>query len=204
MQSFRNKRFDILVATDVAARGLDVDHIDLVVNYDLPQAPEDYVHRIGRTGRADREGRAISLITPQEKNLWFRIDKFLNPDKYKDRSFGSNRGSNNNGKSRWGNKRVSSSNKSTTYTRSNRDSTSKYTPKSDSEKAANPTVDRQHRTKENSYEKQHRGFNTANKSFNDMHKGKKAQDHAHHALDKKIHKVKSDGNTSFKEQIDNT
>jgi ATP-dependent RNA helicase DeaD len=53
---------ELLVATDVAARGLDIDEIDIVFNYDLPQDPEDYVHRIGRTGRAGRSGRAVSFV----------------------------------------------------------------------------------------------------------------------------------------------
>ena len=58
---FRNGSCRILVATDVAARGLDIDHLDLVVNFDLPLKPEDYVHRIGRTGRAGRKGTAVTL-----------------------------------------------------------------------------------------------------------------------------------------------
>ena len=59
---FRDKTIELLIATDVAARGLDIDEVDLVINYDLPQDPEDYVHRIGRTGRAGRDGRAVSFV----------------------------------------------------------------------------------------------------------------------------------------------
>ena len=59
---FREGKFDLLVATDVAARGLDIDDVEAVFNYDIPQDPEDYVHRIGRTGRAGREGRAVSFV----------------------------------------------------------------------------------------------------------------------------------------------
>lgn len=59
---FRDGKVELLIATDVAARGLDIDEVDIVVNYDLPQDPEDYVHRIGRTGRAGREGRAVSFV----------------------------------------------------------------------------------------------------------------------------------------------
>ena len=66
MNSFRTGGLDILVATDVAARGIDVRNIDLVVNYDLPLDSESYVHRIGRTGRADRLGTAHTLIYRQE------------------------------------------------------------------------------------------------------------------------------------------
>ncbi|KOR27891.1 hypothetical protein TI04_12305, partial [Achromatium sp. WMS2] len=60
-------KLDILVATDVAARGLDVDRITHVVNYDIPNDPESYVHRIGRTGRAGRVGHAILLVEPRER-----------------------------------------------------------------------------------------------------------------------------------------
>ena len=66
MNSFRTGRLDILVATDVAARGIDVRNIDLVVNYDLPIDSESYVHRIGRTGRAVKMGTAHSLIYRRE------------------------------------------------------------------------------------------------------------------------------------------
>ena len=66
MHSFRDGRTEILVATDVAARGIDVDDIEAVFNYDVPQDDEYYVHRIGRTGRAGREGRAFSLVVGKE------------------------------------------------------------------------------------------------------------------------------------------
>ncbi len=72
MTKFRNRSTRILVATDVAARGIDVENLDLVVNYDLPFEPEVYIHRIGRTGRAGKTGRAVSLATAREK---FRIEE---------------------------------------------------------------------------------------------------------------------------------
>lgn len=83
IRAFRSKKFDILVATDVAARGLDIPHIEQVINYDLPQSPEDYIHRIGRTGRAGAKGFACSLVTPQDKRSWQAIDRLLNPELYK-------------------------------------------------------------------------------------------------------------------------
>ena len=79
IKSFRNNKYRILVATDVAARGLDIPHIEQVVNFDLPQCEEDFIHRIGRTGRAGKSGKAISLITPQDNIKWSNICKMMNP-----------------------------------------------------------------------------------------------------------------------------
>jgi ATP-dependent RNA helicase DeaD len=73
---FREKRMQILVATDVAARGLDVERISHVVNWSLPHDPESYVHRVGRTGRAGNTGTAITFVTPEEYRKLFRIRKF--------------------------------------------------------------------------------------------------------------------------------
>jgi ATP-independent RNA helicase DbpA len=67
MARFRNHSIRVLVATDVAARGLDIEGLDLVVNYELPFQPEIYIHRIGRTGRAGKEGTAVSLVGPQDR-----------------------------------------------------------------------------------------------------------------------------------------
>jgi ATP-dependent RNA helicase DeaD len=75
INELRDGKLDILVATDVAARGLDVDRISHVVNYDIPTDPESYVHRIGRTGRAGRKGDAISFVTPRERYLLRSIEK---------------------------------------------------------------------------------------------------------------------------------
>jgi ATP-dependent RNA helicase DeaD len=75
MQRFRGRRSDILVATDVAARGLDVQHVSHVVNYDVPMAAEAYVHRIGRTGRAGRTGVAITLTEPREHRMLRNIER---------------------------------------------------------------------------------------------------------------------------------
>ena len=71
----RTGALDVLVATDVAARGLDVDRIGLVVNFDVPREPETYVHRIGRTGRAGREGEALSFVTPSEQSRLRQIER---------------------------------------------------------------------------------------------------------------------------------
>lgn len=78
MRNFRGGNIEVLVATDVAARGLDVDDVDLVVNVDLPYDEEDYVHRIGRTGRAGRSGKAISLVSGREIFLLQRIQRYAN------------------------------------------------------------------------------------------------------------------------------
>ena len=75
IDQLKDGKLDILVATDVAARGLDVDRISHVVNYDIPTDPESYVHRIGRTGRAGRKGDAISFVTPRERYLLKSIEK---------------------------------------------------------------------------------------------------------------------------------
>ena len=78
LQSFRNRRCRIIVATDVAARGIDVPHIQHVINYDLPECAEDYIHRIGRTGRAGAQGSALSFICPQDGSKWRSIYKLMN------------------------------------------------------------------------------------------------------------------------------
>ncbi|MGZ9107200.1 MAG: DEAD/DEAH box helicase [Micavibrio sp.] len=79
VQSFRSKRFRILVATDVASRGLDIPHIEHVINYDLPQVAEDYIHRIGRTARAGAEGNAMCFVLPSDGGKWNAINRILNP-----------------------------------------------------------------------------------------------------------------------------
>lgn len=79
INGFREKRFRILVATDIAARGLDIPHIEHVINHDLPQCPEDFIHRIGRTARAGAEGSALSLITAEDGDKWRAINRLINP-----------------------------------------------------------------------------------------------------------------------------
>ncbi|MDR9406102.1 MAG: DEAD/DEAH box helicase [Spiribacter sp.] len=77
LAGFKRGDVRVLVATDIAARGLDIDHLPHVVNYDLPQVAEDYVHRIGRTGRAGNAGEAISLVAPDEAKLLKGIERLL-------------------------------------------------------------------------------------------------------------------------------
>jgi superfamily II DNA/RNA helicase len=77
MLDFRNNKVDVLVATDIVSRGIDVDDIPLVINYDVPRDAEDYVHRIGRTARAENEGEAITLVSPEDKNFFNKIERFL-------------------------------------------------------------------------------------------------------------------------------
>ena len=80
LMKFRKNQFQILVATDVAARGLDIPLIEHVINYDIPQNPEDYIHRIGRTARAGAKGSALTFLTPADKKNWYLIEKLLNPN----------------------------------------------------------------------------------------------------------------------------
>ena len=77
LSQFKEGKLQVLVATDVAARGLDIDDMPLVVNYELPHVPEDYIHRIGRTGRAGATGEAISLVAPEEEKYLAEIEKLL-------------------------------------------------------------------------------------------------------------------------------
>jgi ATP-dependent RNA helicase DeaD len=77
MNRFREGAADLLIATDVAARGLDIQHVSHVINYDIPESPDVYVHRIGRTGRAGRGGTAITLVQPREHRLLQAIEKVV-------------------------------------------------------------------------------------------------------------------------------
>ena len=95
IKRFRSNKIQILVATDVAARGLDIPNIEHVINYDLPQQPEDYIHRIGRTGRAGAKGQAWSYVTNSDKRQWREIEKILHPHKKNSFNDGGNKGSHN-------------------------------------------------------------------------------------------------------------
>ena len=77
MNGFRNRRFDVLVATDIAARGIDVDQVSHVVNFDMPNTTDAYTHRIGRTGRSDRQGKAYTFVTAEDRDLVFQVEKRL-------------------------------------------------------------------------------------------------------------------------------
>ncbi len=77
LDAFKNGKIHALIATDVAARGLDIDQLPMVINYEIPSAPEDYVHRIGRTGRAGALGVAISLVSPEEEKYLVEIEKLI-------------------------------------------------------------------------------------------------------------------------------
>merc|ERR1719229_264334 len=77
LSGFKAKEKRILVATDVASRGLDVPSVDMVVNFDIPKNSKDYIHRVGRTARAGRSGRAVTLVTQYDIELFQRIEHFL-------------------------------------------------------------------------------------------------------------------------------
>lgn len=77
LQGFREGRYDVLVATDIASRGLDIEDVSHVINYDVPQHPEDYVHRIGRTGRAQARGDALTLMTAEDAQHVAAIERFI-------------------------------------------------------------------------------------------------------------------------------
>lgn len=77
LKGFRNGRFEVLVATDIAARGLDIADVTHVVNYDVPTHPEDYIHRIGRTGRAEATGDAFTLMVAEDGQHVHSIERFI-------------------------------------------------------------------------------------------------------------------------------
>ena len=126
MLDFRAGKIDVLVATDIVARGIDIDDISMVVNYDVPREAEDYVHRIGRTARANADGKAVTLISSKEQSKFGQIENFLGyevrkeavpselgeaPEYHPDRRQGSGRGrGNRQGNNRRSNNRKSSGN----------------------------------------------------------------------------------------------
>jgi ATP-dependent RNA helicase RhlE len=75
VEGFRGGKYKVLVATDIAARGLDIDGIHTVINYEMPDSSDTYVHRVGRTGRADEVGHAITLVTPEERHALALLEK---------------------------------------------------------------------------------------------------------------------------------
>jgi superfamily II DNA/RNA helicase len=83
MRDFRNRKIQILVATDVISRGIDVAGLDLIINFDVPADPEDYIHRVGRTARAHSSGVALTFVSPREKRDLYKIERFLGSTIYK-------------------------------------------------------------------------------------------------------------------------
>lgn len=77
LMKFKSRSLPVLVATDILSRGIDIDNIDLVINYDVPHDGEDYVHRIGRTARAAAEGTAYTFISPKEQRKFLSIERLL-------------------------------------------------------------------------------------------------------------------------------
>ncbi|MGL4226383.1 MAG: helicase-related protein, partial [Rickettsia sp.] len=121
--SFRKSNHRIMVATDVAARGLDIPHTQHVINYDLPMCPEDYLHRIGRTGRAGATGHALSFISPDDVTRWRDIDRLINKGESTPRSEFKNTNKNNRKRSFDCGRRTDSANKGFSSAGNNRKST---------------------------------------------------------------------------------
>jgi len=80
LNEFKNGTVKLLIATDVSARGIDIPNVDFVVNYDLPEVPENYVHRVGRTGRGSQKGKAVSFCSSEEKEILEQIEGFLDKE----------------------------------------------------------------------------------------------------------------------------
>ncbi len=78
MNEFKAQKKNILVATDVASRGLDISNVDLIINYDVPMDSESYVHRVGRTARAGKSGFAVTLVTQYDVEHYLKIEKAIN------------------------------------------------------------------------------------------------------------------------------
>lgn len=91
MDKFRHGKLDVLVATDLAARGLDVSHVENVINYDVPYTPEEYIHRVGRTGRAGKEGSAVTFVTDEDNKKWKAVCNLLAGKSYAGAERRSNR-----------------------------------------------------------------------------------------------------------------
>ncbi len=83
LNGFRNRNFEILVATDILSRGIDIDKIEVIINYNVPSDPEDYVHRVGRTARVDQSGLAITLVNYSENDSFKKIERFIGREIYK-------------------------------------------------------------------------------------------------------------------------
>ncbi|GAB5522169.1 MAG: hypothetical protein Roseis2KO_00410 [Roseivirga sp.] len=77
LNEFKSKKLQILVSTDVISRGIDIDNIDMVINFDVPNDPEDYIHRIGRTARASSEGEAVTFINDDDQYKFGRIEELI-------------------------------------------------------------------------------------------------------------------------------
>jgi ATP-dependent RNA helicase DeaD len=149
INSFRKGLKRILIATDVAARGLDIPLIQHVINYDLPQVPEDYIHRIGRTARAGSEGSALTFLTSDDRSMWNSINKLIDPN-FKSAPSGLRRDSKNKKRGkRPNNKKSKARDEKKSYGKGRRDRTSSFRDKPKSFSKDRSCIDLQEMEKKN-------------------------------------------------------
>lgn len=204
MKNFHQQNFRVLVATDIAARGLDVPHIEHVINYDLPQVAEDYIHRMGRTARAGAKGSAISFVSPQDGRKWHAIEKLLNPEAandYQEKPSGKNKARRKPYRGRPESRKKSSDN----HGEKRKDKHSKRPAKNSTkrkDKRKDGGVQRDQENRKNNHtekrEGKHSEKRTEKNAGNEFIKNRKSGGKKHKVRDKKRGGFKSDGSAPMK------